>query len=58
MRMIEMVKRMARAGEIPGIKLGELWRFRASTFGSYIQEITSRQDRFSANSASAVSLWR
>jgi len=39
----ETVKRRARAGEIPGIKLGKLWRFRASALDSHVQEIMSRQ---------------
>jgi excisionase family DNA binding protein len=34
----ETVKRRARTGEIPGIKLGKLWRFRASALDSYVQE--------------------
>lgn len=30
-------------GEIPGIKLGKLWRFRASALDSYVQETMTRQ---------------
>ena len=39
----ETVKRRARRGEIPGIKLGKLWRFRASALDSYIEETMLRR---------------
>jgi excisionase family DNA binding protein len=35
----ETVKRRARNGEIPGVKFGKLWRFRASALDSYIQRM-------------------
>jgi excisionase family DNA binding protein len=35
----ETVKRRARRGEIPGLKFGKLWRFRASVLESCIQEM-------------------
>ena len=35
----ETVKRRARLGEIPGIKIGKLWRFRASALELCIQEM-------------------
>lgn len=34
----ETVKRRARSGEIPGIKFGKLWRFRASILEAYVRE--------------------
>jgi excisionase family DNA binding protein len=36
----ETVKRRARRGEIPGIKLGKIWRFRASGLESFIRKLT------------------
>ena len=39
----ETVKRRARTGEIPGIKLGKLWRFRASALDSYVEETMLRR---------------
>jgi excisionase family DNA binding protein len=36
----ETVKRRARSGEIPGIKLGKIWRFRASGLESFIRKLT------------------
>ncbi|WP_446741919.1 helix-turn-helix domain-containing protein [Silvibacterium acidisoli] len=35
----ETVKRRARRGEIPGLKFGKLWRFRASVLESCIREM-------------------
>lgn len=35
----ETVKRRARRGEIPGIKFGKLWRFRASVLESCVREM-------------------
>lgn len=35
----ETVKRRARRGEIPGMKFGKLWRFRASVLESCISEM-------------------
>ena len=40
----ETVKRRARTGEIPGIKLGKLWRFRASVLDSYVKETMLQRD--------------
>lgn len=31
------VLRMARAGELPGIKLGRLWRFRQSSLDAWLR---------------------
>ena len=39
----EAVKRRARTGEIPGIKLGRLWRSRASVLDSYVEETMLRR---------------
>jgi excisionase family DNA binding protein len=39
----ETVKRRARTGEIPGIKFGKLWRFRASALDSYVEETMLRR---------------
>jgi DNA binding domain, excisionase family len=36
----ETVKRRARSGDIPGIKLGKIWRFRASGLESFIRKLT------------------
>ncbi|MEG9435389.1 helix-turn-helix domain-containing protein [Edaphobacter sp. HDX4] len=36
----ETIKRRARRGELPGIKLGKVWRFRASGLNAYIRELT------------------
>lgn len=36
----ETVKRRARRGEIPGIKLGKIWRFRASGLETFIRKLT------------------
>ena len=30
------LQRMARSGEIPGIQIGDLWRFRASTLDEWL----------------------
>jgi excisionase family DNA binding protein len=35
----ETLKRRARRGEIPGIKFGKLWRFRASVLDVYIRNL-------------------
>ena len=35
----ETIKRRARRGELPGIKLGKVWRFRASGLNAYIREL-------------------
>jgi excisionase family DNA binding protein len=35
----ETVKRRARRGEIPGLKFGKLWRFRASVLESCVREM-------------------
>ena len=35
----ETVKRRARRGEIPGMKLGKVWRFRASGLETYIRNL-------------------
>jgi excisionase family DNA binding protein len=35
----ESVKRRARRGEIPGMKFGKLWRFRATALESYVREM-------------------
>ncbi|WP_260706539.1 helix-turn-helix domain-containing protein [Edaphobacter flagellatus] len=35
----ETVKRRARSGEIPGMKLGKVWRFRASGLETYIRNL-------------------
>ncbi|NYF91359.1 helix-turn-helix domain-containing protein [Tunturiibacter empetritectus] len=35
----ETVKRRARRGEIPGLKFGKLWRFRASGLEGYIRNL-------------------
>jgi excisionase family DNA binding protein len=35
----ETVKRRARRGEIPGMKFGKLWRFRASVLESCVREM-------------------
>jgi excisionase family DNA binding protein len=35
----ETVKRRARRGEIPGLKFGKLWRFRASGLEEYIRKL-------------------
>ena len=39
----ETVKRRARNGEIPGLKFGKLWRFRASVLESCVQEMMREQ---------------
>jgi len=33
------LQRMARRGEIPGIQIGKLWRFRASELNTWMQGI-------------------
>ena len=35
----ETVKRRARRGEIPGLKFGKVWRFRASSLEAYIRNL-------------------
>ena len=35
------LQRMARRGEIPGIQIGKLWRFRASELARWVQQIAS-----------------
>jgi excisionase family DNA binding protein len=35
----ETVKRRARRGEIPGLKFGKVWRFRASGLEEYIRNL-------------------
>ncbi|MDW5267412.1 MULTISPECIES: helix-turn-helix domain-containing protein [Acidobacteriaceae] len=35
----ETVKRRARRGEIPGLKFGKLWRFRASGLEQYVRNL-------------------
>ena len=35
----ETVKRRARRGEIPGLKFGKVWRFRASVLDTYIRNL-------------------
>lgn len=35
----ETLKRRARRGEIPGVKFGKLWRFRASGLEAYIRNL-------------------
>jgi excisionase family DNA binding protein len=35
----ETVKRRARRGEIPGMKFGKVWRFRASGLEAYIRNL-------------------
>ncbi len=35
----ETVKRRARRGEIPGVKFGKVWRFRASGLEAYIRNL-------------------
>ncbi len=39
----ESLKRRARSGEIPGLKFGKLWRFRASVLESYVQKKMQEQ---------------
>jgi excisionase family DNA binding protein len=41
----ETVMRRARTGEFPGIKLGKLWRFRASVLDSYVKETMRQWER-------------
>jgi excisionase family DNA binding protein len=35
----ETLKRRARRGEIPGLKFGKVWRFRASWLEAYIRNL-------------------
>ncbi|MBW4027709.1 MAG: helix-turn-helix domain-containing protein [Acidobacteria bacterium] len=35
----ETLKRRARRGEIPGMKFGKVWRFRASGLNAYIRDL-------------------
>ena len=35
----ETVKRRARRGEIPGVKIGKIWRFRASGLENFIRKL-------------------
>ena len=35
----ETLKRRARRGEIPGVKFGKVWRFRASGLEMYIRNL-------------------
>ncbi len=35
----ETVKRRARRGEIPGMKFGKVWRFRASGLETFIRKL-------------------
>ena len=35
------LQRMARAGTIPGFRIGDLWRFRASTLDKWLFSIVS-----------------
>jgi len=30
------LQRMARSGEVPGVQIGDLWRFRASTLNEWL----------------------
>lgn len=30
------LQRMARSGEVPGVQIGDLWRFRASTLNDWL----------------------
>jgi excisionase family DNA binding protein len=39
----ESLKRRARSGEIPGLKFGKLWRFRASVLESYVRKKMQEQ---------------
>jgi excisionase family DNA binding protein len=41
----ETVKRRARTGEIPGIKIGKLWRFRASALELYVRKMMEESGR-------------
>ena len=34
----ETLKRRARRGEIPGLKFGKVWRFRASVLDAYVRK--------------------
>jgi len=38
----ETLKRRARRGEIPGVKFGKVWRFRASALEACFQEMLQR----------------
>jgi excisionase family DNA binding protein len=35
----ETLKRRARRGEIPGLKFGKVWRFRASALEAYVRNL-------------------
>jgi excisionase family DNA binding protein len=35
------LQRMARNGEITGIQIGKLWRFRASSLNRWLEKITT-----------------
>ncbi len=35
----ETLKRRARSGEIPGLKFGKVWRFRASALEAYVRNL-------------------
>ena len=37
------LQRMARRGEIPGIQIGKLWRFRASTLNGWMNDIGTHE---------------
>ena len=36
------LQRMARLGEIPGVQIGRLWRFRRSELNAWVEKIIAR----------------
>jgi excisionase family DNA binding protein len=38
------LQRMARRGEIPGVQIGKLWRFRRSELNAWMEAISKRSD--------------
>jgi excisionase family DNA binding protein len=41
-----MLLRMARSGQLPGVKIGKLWRFRVSELNSWITSgISAKRER-------------
>ena len=46
------LQKMARNGEISGMQVGKLWRFRASTLNQWLEEAAGRGKRWSGETIS------
>jgi len=40
-----MLLRMARSGQLPGVKIGKLWRFRVSELNSWLTDAAAKRER-------------